>query len=204
MATTTTRRPGPQAAASSRRQEILDVATVVFAEKGIAAATVRDIAERAGILSGSLYHHFSSKDEIVRDILEPVIQSQLDAFDAIAAAAKEPREIIHQLINAAVEQTAKNPDAARILRNDDQRLRELAGLERVLQQRSTLRQRWETAISQGIATGQFRAETNPRVTARAISDLVLGAFRNMPPIGSMTPTDVADQLAGLVLGGLLA
>ena len=53
----------------SRRNELLEIATRVFAEKGIASATVRDIAQEAGILSGSLYHHFASKEEMVKEIV---------------------------------------------------------------------------------------------------------------------------------------
>jgi DNA-binding transcriptional regulator YbjK len=44
---------GARATSSARRQQILDTATTVFAEKGIIAATVRDISERPGILSGA-------------------------------------------------------------------------------------------------------------------------------------------------------
>ena len=46
----------------------------MFAERGLRATTVRDIADSAGILSGSLYHHFSSKEEMVDDDLDhPVV-----------------------------------------------------------------------------------------------------------------------------------
>ena len=41
----------------------------MFAERGLRATTVRDIADSAGILSGSLYHHFSSKEEMVDEVL---------------------------------------------------------------------------------------------------------------------------------------
>ncbi|MGC2799024.1 MAG: helix-turn-helix domain-containing protein, partial [Mycobacterium sp.] len=45
---------------NSRRDELLELAATMFAERGLRATTVRDIADSAGILSGSLYHHFSS------------------------------------------------------------------------------------------------------------------------------------------------
>lgn len=51
--------------ANSRRDELLELAAAMFAERGLRATTVRDIADSAGILSGSLYHHFSSKEEMV-------------------------------------------------------------------------------------------------------------------------------------------
>src|SRR5436305_11634457 len=62
---------------SERRDEILAIAAQLFAERGFAATTVREIADAAGILSGSLYHHFDSKesmaDELVHDMLDRVL-----------------------------------------------------------------------------------------------------------------------------------
>ena len=73
--------PTNSPASASRRQQILDTAAAVFAEKGIASTTVRDISEQVGIYSGSLYHHFKSKEEIVAGILAPVVASQVAALE---------------------------------------------------------------------------------------------------------------------------
>ncbi len=97
---------------ASRRQQILDTAAAVFAEKGIASTTVRDISEQVGIYSGSLYHHFKSKEEIVAGILAPIVASQVAALERIMAATDDPVEILSRAVAAAVSQTAANPDAA--------------------------------------------------------------------------------------------
>ena len=49
---------------ASRRDELLELAAAMFAERGLKATTVRDIADSAGILSGSLYHHFCLPDSV--------------------------------------------------------------------------------------------------------------------------------------------
>ena len=54
----------------SRRDELLDLAATMFADRGLRATTVRDIADSAGILSGSLYHHFKSKEQMVEEVLK--------------------------------------------------------------------------------------------------------------------------------------
>ena len=53
----------------TRRDDLLQLAAEMIAERGLKATTVRDIADAAGILSGSLYHHFSSKEEMVDELL---------------------------------------------------------------------------------------------------------------------------------------
>ncbi len=63
----------PSAAAAqlpNRRDELLGIAATLFAERGFRNTTVRDIADAAGILSGSLYHHFDSKEAMVDELLD--------------------------------------------------------------------------------------------------------------------------------------
>lgn len=53
-----------------RREQILDAAMHVFAEKGFARATNKDIAQRAGITPGLIYHYFESKEALLMSIVE--------------------------------------------------------------------------------------------------------------------------------------
>ena len=53
-----------------RREQILDAAVRVFAEKGFDRATNKDIASEAGITPGLIYHYFKSKEDLLRAILE--------------------------------------------------------------------------------------------------------------------------------------
>jgi TetR/AcrR family transcriptional regulator, cholesterol catabolism regulator len=189
--------------ASARRQEILDTATEVFADKGIRAATVRDISERAGILSGSLYHHFASKEEMIVEILAPVITSQVEAYDRILALKlDDPIETLRRGMAVAIAQTAANPNVARILRQDEHHIRELPGLDEVRQQRRAIRTRMEHIIQTGIASGHFRNDVDPALAAFTIFDAVLGAYRHLEPIAQSTPDEVTRQLTTLILAGL--
>jgi len=198
---TSTPRTKARATESARRREIIEAATEVFAQKGIVAATVRDIGERTGILSGSLYHHFSSKEEMIVEILVPVLRRQIEVFDAIVAETEDPDEILGRLIVAAVHQTAANPHVARIVQNETLRLRELA-LDAVTSLQTEIMARWSSAVTQGVAAGRFRADVDPRVAALSIADVVLGAYRFMKPMGRMSANQVAAQLSALILRGL--
>lgn len=194
--------PANRAKTSVRRREILETATAVFADKGIIATTVRDISERAGILSGSLYHHFSSKEEMIAEILAPVVKSQVEIFDHIAANVDNPTEILRQGIAAAIAQTAVNPSVARILQQDEHHIRELSGLDEVVRLRREIRARLESVIEQGITAGEFRSDCNARVMSTAYFDLVLGAYRHLEPIGHHSAAEVTEQLTSLILQGL--
>lgn len=166
------------------------------------ATTVRDIGDRAGILSGSLYNHVSSKEELIAEILAPVVRSQVEVFDAIAAETDDPEQIVRRLITAAVAQTAANPHVARILRNDTHHFAELSGLDEVIRQQEAVMSRWMSAVEAGIAAGAFRADADPSIVTWSIADVVLGAYRFIKPVGRMPADQVAEQLAALILSGL--
>jgi AcrR family transcriptional regulator len=92
----------------SRRDEILEFAAGVIAERGIKDATVRDIGEAAGILSGSLYYHFDSKEQIVLELLKPSTDENYARAVAICAEYRGAAALA-ELIRNAVRSTAENP-----------------------------------------------------------------------------------------------
>lgn len=83
----------------ARRDDILLAAAALFASKGYAATSIRDIAESVGLLSGSLYYHFSSKEEILLEAhtrgvtqvmaaVETAIENCIDPWQAITLACE--------------------------------------------------------------------------------------------------------------------
>ena len=77
---------------STRRGELLTLAASMFAERGLRATTVRDIADAAGILSGSLYHHFASKEEMVDEVLRSFLGWLFDRYQQIIDTEPNPLE----------------------------------------------------------------------------------------------------------------
>lgn len=68
--TTTAGPRGPYAKTAGVRIGIIDAATTVFSESGFRGATMKDVAERAGISQRGLVHHFKTKDELLLEVLE--------------------------------------------------------------------------------------------------------------------------------------
>ena len=87
---------------NSRRDEFLELAATMFAERGLRATTVRDIADSAGILSGSLYHHFSSKeemvDEVLRDFLDWLFARYEEIVDTRIESAGAAQGLVHGVV----------------------------------------------------------------------------------------------------------
>src|SRR5689334_24527842 len=87
----------------SRREELLGIAAGLFASKGFRNTTVRDIADAAGILSGSLYHHFDSKESMVDEILRTFQDELFGRYDEILASDDDPRAKLEQAVRVSFE-----------------------------------------------------------------------------------------------------
>ena len=81
-------RSGPRA--HNRRRGVLDAAARRFARQGFHAASMRGIAGAAGMLPGSLYYHFPSKDELLLAVYEEGVRRIAERLDAAVARARSP------------------------------------------------------------------------------------------------------------------
>lgn len=196
------RAPKKSTAVATRRSEILAVAAQVIADQGIKGATVRDIGQAAGILSGSLYYHFESKEQIVLELLLPSVQEQYERAVELRAASATATEALTALIRTSVRSTASYPRESVILRNEARTFREVEALAPVAELRSRMLALWIDVVKTGIRSGEFRADIDADFVVRAMFDGVLGASRWFGGQRRPRPDRVADSLVKLYVLGL--
>ena len=80
--------PVAESAEPQGRQRILDEAAELFLKQGYAGTSLRDIAAAVGMKAGSLYYHFESKEELLREILRQGIAVMVAAFEEASAATQ--------------------------------------------------------------------------------------------------------------------
>ncbi len=104
-----------QAARSARtRAALLQAARELFAEKGFAATGRDEIAERAGVTRGALYHHFASKTDVAAGVVEQIEGELVDLVVAAALEGTGVRDQLHRGCRAYMDACA-DPTMARIL-----------------------------------------------------------------------------------------
>lgn len=81
---------------ASARDEILDAAAELFAQRGYAATSTRLIAERVGIRQASLYYHFANKEKILAELLEATVRPSLGF--AAGLTGREPADALRELV----------------------------------------------------------------------------------------------------------
>ena len=157
---------------SERRTQMVGLAGDLFAEKGFRATTVREIADAAGILSGSLYHHFDSKESIADEILSSFLNEVLADYRAAAASAGSPRAVLEQIVRSTSYTLSRHRAALAMLQND---WTYFAGQPRFGYLRTAVREierTWITQLERGKESGDFRADLDVRLTYRLLRDVL--------------------------------
>ena len=85
------------------RGRLLNAAARLFQEKGYAQTTVRDIAAAVGILSGSIFHHFRNKEELLCQVMLEVTRVARARMDAAVAEQADSRERLLACIRCELE-----------------------------------------------------------------------------------------------------
>ena len=102
----------------TRRRQIVDAATQVFAGKGFHAANVSDVAARAGVSQGTIYWYFESKESLFTAVLEQATQDSARLFLALAEEeSTEPLARVQRVIRRFLAQIQDPPDSFRLLVN---------------------------------------------------------------------------------------
>ncbi|WGX96341.1 TetR/AcrR family transcriptional regulator [Nocardioides sp. L-11A] len=188
---------------STRRAQLLAIAAEMFASRGYTQTTVRDIADEAGILSGSLYHHFASKDEMLTEILQEFMGSLLGQFRSIAEEAETPRAALDGLVRSSFETIHRTPHAVALYQNEANFLGSTPEFAFVTKASREVEKVWLDVLRAGIASGDFRAELEPTTTYRFIRDGVWSTVRWYDPRGRLQHGTLADQYLAILDGGLL-
>jgi AcrR family transcriptional regulator len=187
-----------------RRQLILDRAGELFAQKGVSGTTVREIGDAVGILSGSLYHYFSSKDEIVLEILARYVDDLLGrSLEIQASFPDDPEKCLIGLIQSSFVVVDAHRNASAIFQKDFVYLRSLPRYAEPVAKIRELTKVWMDVLRDGQARGVFRSDVDPRLLHAFARDCIANAVHWLPESRHFTMADAADACVAVFLTGFL-
>jgi AcrR family transcriptional regulator len=185
-----------------RRSELLSIAAGLFAERGLRATTVRDIADAAGILSGSLYHHFDSKESMVDEILQNFLGSLFGKYTEIVARGLPPLPTLQQIIRTSFEAIHEQRDAVAIYQAEARHLAEQPNFAYIRTRLEEFRGLWFQVLEAGIADGSFREDLDVELAYRFLRDTVWVGVGWYRPEGSLTIEAISAQYISIVVDGI--
>jgi AcrR family transcriptional regulator len=99
----------------NRRAQLLDAAARLFRERGYHATSMRDIAKAVGMLSGSIYYHFDSKEEMLLAVYEEGERRVAEAVDAAVAGETDPWQRLEAACAAHLAMLIAHRDFAQVM-----------------------------------------------------------------------------------------
>jgi AcrR family transcriptional regulator len=163
--------PQPYASAvddpTHTRNRILGAAAQLFSRQGFRGTTIRQISEIVGILSGSLFHYFRSKHEMLAEVMHDAALSMCEQADAVIASRADAREQLRGLIRLQLECLAgeQRKDFYAVLISEWRELDE-ASKPRLTELRKRYFASWHSVLEDCARCGMLRAE--PQATQLAL------------------------------------
>jgi AcrR family transcriptional regulator len=146
----------PAKSMADRRAEILAVATRRFAELGFEATTVRQIADDVNILSGSLYHHFATKDDMLHEIVRDAVLQMRDNTIRIAEAPVDAEHRLAALVLLDLGELTRNQAVHAILTNERKLFRRREEFAYVVQAKKDAYLAWRSVLEDGVKAKLFK------------------------------------------------
>ena len=187
MATQSALRPPRQ---DNRRRQLLDAAARRFARQGFRATTIRDVAGDAGMLPGSVYYHFASKNDLLLAVYEEGVRRVAANLDRAVDGIAEPWARLEAASRAHLNTVLDRSDYAQVMvRVLPQDAREVS--DRLVALRDHYEARFERLVDDlGLPSAAER---------RDLRLFLLGAL-NWAQVwyrpGAETPADIARRFTG--------
>ncbi|MEE1744185.1 MULTISPECIES: TetR/AcrR family transcriptional regulator [unclassified Streptomyces] len=185
-----------------RRAALLATAAEVFAARGYNATTVRRIADDAGLLAGSLYYHFDSKESMLDEILSAFLDELWAGYGTVLAAGLGPRETIEALVTQSFRQIDRHGPAVAIYQRESRHLSAQPRFAYLADTRLKFENAWLRTLERGVAERAFRADLDVRLVYRFVRDTVWVAASWYRPGGVHSPEEIARQYLSMVLEGI--
>ncbi len=181
---------------SPRRKELTRLAAQLFVQEGFDRTTVRMLAQEMGIKSGSLFHHFRDKQEILAAVIEEGTQNALViAREALSRCDNEAVARLHAMARAHLETLLTDRNAHVVALYEWRRLSPEAR-DHLSHLRDAYEALWEQIIDEALEAGLIRGDRF------LVSRFVMGALnwtvRWYDPDGPRTPDDLADELVAMI------
>lgn len=181
------------------RDQVLAAAVQLFNEQGYDATSVADVASRLGLTKSALYHHFASKEELLRLALDDALDALEHALDRAVADSGTTSDHLRGVVEGAVEVLiARQPSVTLLLRVRGNTTVEQDALRR----RRAFDQRVTALVREAQREGLLRTDIDAAVATRLVFGMVNSLVEWYRPDGSVDPGELARDVLTVALDGL--
>src|SRR4030066_188769 len=148
------------------RDELLEASPLIFSQKGFHGTSMQDIAQAVNLQKASLYHHVSSKQEILLGVLDKALDLLIERMQGVIELRLPPDQRLRQAICTYLVSLIERRDLASVLLLEHRSL-ESQYREQHTPRRDRFEHLWRNLIVEGQESGVFNS-TDPDLAARAL------------------------------------
>ncbi len=199
----------PSSAGKDTRERLLDAASVLFAERGIAATTIARIAAHVGVTSAMIHYYFKTRDQLLDAIVEERIMRFIAfVWDPFTGSGDDPLSLVKGLIDRMAKASDSMPWLPSLW------IREIVSEEGLLREKTLQRIPFGKLKKLGecIAAGQKRGLVNPDIHPRLVYISLIGLmilpmatariWNRIPTMEGVNKNDLTRHVTGLLMHGL--
>jgi AcrR family transcriptional regulator len=182
------------------REAILESAAQVFRQKGFHGASMVDIAEAVQLQKASLYHHFSSKQDILLELLDRALDMVIAGMLQVMAQNLPADEKLRLAMRSYLKLLSEQGDLVSVMLLEHRSL-DPEYRSRHIPHRDRFEQMWRDLIQQGVEAGVFACDNIP-LTVRGLMGVMNWTITWYRPGGELSIAEISDDFASMFMNGL--
>jgi AcrR family transcriptional regulator len=183
------------------REEILDAAAQVIRQKGYSGTSMSDIASAVKLQKGSLYHHISSKQEILLALLDRALDMLSKRIEPIAHKSIPADKKLRLMIREYLQLLAENSDLSSVLLFEHRSLDRKAHAQHI-PNRDRFENLWREVITEGLNSNLFTCQ-DVGLTLRGLMGTLNWTLTWYRPDGKFPIEKIGDHYTDILFNGLL-
>jgi AcrR family transcriptional regulator len=185
----------------SRKEQVIRSAAELFREKGYAASSMRDLAQKLGIEAASLYSHIKSKEEILRSLCFDMAAEFRKSLDEVEKKNVSASEKLKLGIIGHVQVMAKDLIASAVFMNEHRHLSQ-PYLRDFLLLRINYINRFKAILEEGTKQGEFKDTIDKKLAVMTLFSSLNWMPMWYDPSSQIDPQKLGQQLADMLVNGL--
>jgi AcrR family transcriptional regulator len=182
--------------------QIRQTAQKLFRERGYAAVGMRELAREVGIEAPSIYNHYKSKDDLLREICFDIAEQFFNAFEKASSTEEKTIKKLKAVIKAHVSVIASNIESSEVFFNEWMFLEE-PNLGKFKKMRYEYEMKFRDIIEKGIKKDELKA-INSKLAAFTVFSALNATYDLYKSSERLTSEEIAEEIANLLLKGLKA
>jgi len=187
---------------SDTRQALLRSALALFERLGYDATSVQQIVDDAHRTKGAFYHHWESKEALLRDLHEEFIDDQLERARAVIGRDLPPEEMLRELVTEVLMEPLSVYKSEITVFLHEHRFLSDAAFAEIRRKRDEFENIVVSVIKRGMDTGAFKKIGTPQLVASGVIGMCAWSYTWLEAKGKLSPREIGETYGDILVKGL--